>query len=101
MTSQATKLTSSNQAQPVDARKGAEGIARTAPDDSRAPAQVKPAEPSLWGEIMKVWEWLVFIWRMLPRIGGFGALVRTLFLIISLLTTRLLVQWGILKNKDT
>lgn len=50
---------------------------------------------------MKGWEWLVFIWRMLPRIGGFGALVRTLFLIISVLTTRLLFQWGLLKNKES
>lgn len=56
--------------------------------------QVKPAKITLWGEIMKGWEWVVFAWRMLGRLGGFRAIVGSFFLIVSLLIKRLLVQWG-------
>lgn len=45
ITSQATKLTSNNLAQPVDAQEGsAQGGTGAASDE------VKPAEPSLWGK---------------------------------------------------
>lgn len=59
----------------------------------------KPAKPSLWSEVMKGWEWVVFVSRILPRVGGFRAWVRTLYFIVSLLITRLLAQWGIIKPK--
>jgi len=61
--------------------------------------QEKPPRPSLWQEIKRAWEWVVFVRRMLPRIGGFGAWLRTLFFVISLLITRTLAQWGIIKPK--
>lgn len=60
--------------------------------------EVKPAKITLWGEIMKGWEWVVFAWRMLGRLGGFMAIVQSLFLVVTVLIKRLLVQWGVIKN---
>lgn len=58
--------------------------------------EVKTTKITLWGEIMKGWEWVVFAWRMLGRLGGFREIVHSLFLVVSLLIKRLLVQWGII-----
>lgn len=59
--------------------------------------QDKSTKPSLIEEIKKGWEWVVFVRRMLPRIGGFGSWFRTLSSVISLLIIRFLAQWGIIK----
>lgn len=58
-----------------------------------------PEKITLWGEIIKGWEWVVFGWKTIQRIGSFTQIMRTLFVVISLLINRTLVQWGIIKNK--
>lgn len=58
--------------------------------------QVTTPKITFWGEIMKGWEWVVFVWRMLGRLGGFRETVRSLFLVVSLLIKRLLIQWGVI-----
>lgn len=63
--------------------------------------QPLPAKVSLWEAITRGWEWVVFTWRMLQRLGGFGAIVRSLSLVLSLLIKRMLIQWGIIKLKNS
>lgn len=58
----------------------------------------KSAKITLWGEIKKGWDWVVFSWQMLQRLGSFREIVRTILFTISLLIKRTLIQWGILKN---
>lgn len=70
-----------------------------AAQENEASYPVQPTKPSLFEEISRGWKWAVFIWRMLLRLGGFTGIVRSLFLIVSLLITRLLTQWGILDKK--
>lgn len=60
---------------------------------------ITSTKPSLWEEINRGWKWVVFLWRMLPRLGGFRGIVQTLFAITSLLITRLLTQWGLIRKK--
>lgn len=60
---------------------------------------VQPTKPSLLEEIKRGWKWVVFIGRMLPRLGGFTGISKSLFVIISLLVTRLLTQWGLIERK--
>jgi hypothetical protein len=55
----------------------------------------KEKKPSLRGEILKGWHWVVFVWGMLKRIGGPTDIVRTFWTILSLLVKRTLAQWGI------
>ncbi|MBC8120836.1 MAG: hypothetical protein H7Y22_03240 [Gemmatimonadaceae bacterium] len=49
-------------------------------------------------EFGRAWEWVVFVWRLGRRLGGFRAIIRTVFLIVSLLVRRTLVQWGWLRQ---
>jgi hypothetical protein len=69
------------------------------PDVEKVANEVTATKMSIWGEIKKGWEWVVFTWRMLGRLGGFRAIVNTIFRIISLLIQRMLVQWGIISKK--
>ncbi len=48
---------------------------------------------TLWGEIIKGWEWVVFGWKTIQRIGSFTEIMRTLFVFSYLLIRRTLVQW--------
>ncbi|MBD2261015.1 hypothetical protein H6G13_25925 [Pseudanabaena sp. FACHB-2040] len=66
---------------------------------NQEPERTNSVKPTLWEEIKRGWEWVVFVWKLLPRIGGIGAWIRTLFFIISLLINRLLIQWKIIKIK--
>ncbi|GAC1495054.1 MAG: hypothetical protein NVS2B14_08760 [Chamaesiphon sp.] len=68
-------------------------------DAAAVSSEISTAKITLWGEIIKGWEWVVFSWKLLQRLGSFGDIMRTLFLVISLLSQRLLVQWGIIKKK--
>jgi hypothetical protein len=78
---------------------GKVNLAEETDREHQLPYPVKPTKPSLLEEIKRGWKWVVFIGRMLPRLGGFTGIVRSLFLILSLLMTRLLRQWGIINNK--
>jgi hypothetical protein len=55
----------------------------------------KEEKPSLRGEILKGWHWVVFVWGMLKRIGGPLDILRTFWTILSMLAKRTLAQWGI------
>lgn len=63
--------------------------------------QLEPGhpKPSLWEEIGKGWEWVVFSWQMLRSIGGPVAIARTLGSVLCLLLKRTLVQWGLIKPR--
>lgn len=63
--------------------------------------QPTPAKVSLWEEIIRGWEWVVFTWRMLQRLGGFGAIVRSLLSVLSLLIKRMLIQRGVIKLNNS
>lgn len=56
------------------------------PDDSR---------PSLWVEIGRGWEWVIFSVKMLSRVGGPIEIVTTIFNSVKILVARTLRQWGI------
>jgi hypothetical protein len=53
-------------------------------------------KPSLRGEILKGWYWVVFVWGMLRRIGGPVAILRTFWTILSMMVKRTLAQWGMI-----
>jgi hypothetical protein len=76
-------------------------LAENALQDNEALQPIQPAKPSLREEIERGWKWVVFVWRLLPRLGGFSAIVRTFFLVVSVLITRMLTQWGLIKHKSS
>jgi hypothetical protein len=57
----------------------------------------KEEKPSLRGEILKGWYWVVFVWGMLKRIGGPGYILRTFWTILSMMVKRTLAQRGLIK----
>lgn len=59
--------------------------------------RVPPQKPSLRTEIARGWDWLVFVWQMLGRMGGLPGIVRTLWTVLGTLVKRTLVQWGLIK----
>ncbi|HEY9635685.1 MAG TPA: hypothetical protein V6D14_19935 [Coleofasciculaceae cyanobacterium] len=61
---------------------------------------VQPMKPSLLEEVRRGWKWVIFIWKLLPRLGGFTKIVQSLFLLVSVLIRRLLRQLGININKQ-
>ena len=67
--------------------------------DSPVSPPVKPSKPSLSEEIARGWKWVIFVLRLLPRLGGVRGILRTLSLVVSVLITRLLTQWGWIKKK--
>jgi hypothetical protein len=68
-------------------------------DESQIPPKVEPEKITLWGEIKKGWDWVVFSWSMLQRIGGFRELAQTFYVVVSMLIQRTLIQWGVIKKK--
>ncbi|WP_287128100.1 hypothetical protein [Candidatus Cyanaurora vandensis] len=44
-------------------------------------------------EVRRGWDWIQFVWQMLRRIGGPGAILRTLWFVLTLLWQRTLTQW--------
>ncbi len=68
-------------------------------EEPQIPPRVEPEKITFWGEIKKGWEWVVFSWRMLQRIGGFRELARTLSTVVSMLIQRTLIQWGVIQRK--
>jgi hypothetical protein len=49
--------------------------------------------------IKRGWDWVVFVWQMLRRLGGPMDVLRTFSTIVSILITRLLVQAGLKKHR--
>jgi hypothetical protein len=54
--------------------------------------QSQPQKQTLWGEIVKGWYWVVFSWKMLQRMGGFGAIARSLATTVAILVKRTFTQ---------
>jgi hypothetical protein len=50
-------------------------------------------KPSLLEEIGKGWEWVVFTFKMLSRVGGPIAIAKTLLNTLSILIGRTWKQW--------
>ncbi|NJP09947.1 MAG: hypothetical protein HC866_11070 [Leptolyngbyaceae cyanobacterium RU_5_1] len=72
--------------------------ATRAPDSVESSQLASPASIPLREQIKRGWDWVVFVWQMLQRLGGPLDILRTLGRIISILVTRLLVQLGVIKQ---
>ncbi|MBC7880486.1 MAG: hypothetical protein H7Y37_04075 [Anaerolineae bacterium] len=57
-----------------------------------------PEEITLWGEIKKGVEWVVFVGKMLKRMGGPVIIFRSISFVLIKLLRRTLLQWGWLKS---
>jgi len=53
----------------------------------------KSVKPSLWEEVQKGWQWVVFSTKMLGRMGGPVSIVQTLGGTLGILIQRTLRQW--------
>jgi hypothetical protein len=60
----------------------------TSQAQSSSQVEPKPEQQTLWGEIVKGWYWVVFSWKMLQRMGGVGAIARSLSSTVVLLLKR-------------
>ncbi|HBC41240.1 MAG TPA: hypothetical protein DCZ88_04880 [Pseudanabaena sp.] len=47
---------------------------------------------TLWGEIIKGWHWVVFIWKMMGSFGGIRQLLSSIKNTLIMLIKRLLIQ---------
>lgn len=47
---------------------------------------------TLWGEIIKGWHWIVFIWKMMGSFGGIRQLLSSIKKTVIMLIKRLLIQ---------
>lgn len=66
----------------------------SAVESPQAPTRVPLSE-----DIKRGWEWVVYVWRMIRRLGGPIEVSRTAYLIISMMAKRTLVQWGWIKRQ--
>lgn len=71
------------------------------PQNSPSPSPPPPPPPplTLKENIKRGWDWVVFVWQMLQRLGGPLDVLRTFGTISSILITRLLVQLGLKKRR--
>ncbi len=71
------------------------------PQNHPSPPPTPPSATSLTlkEHIKRGWDWVVFVWQMLQRLGGPMDILRTFGTIFSILVTRLLVQLGLKKRK--
>jgi len=53
---------------------------------------ITPEKITLWGEIIKGWHWVVFIWKMMGRFGGIRQLLSSIKKTVIMLVKRLLIQ---------
>jgi hypothetical protein len=58
------------------------------PETNTTRVESKLEKQTLWGEIVKGWYWVVFSWKMLQRMGGLGAIARSLSSTAMLLLKR-------------
>lgn len=47
---------------------------------------------TLWGEIVKGWYWVVFVWKMMGSFGGIRQLLSSIKKTLIMLIKRLLIQ---------
>ncbi|MDW8203020.1 MAG: hypothetical protein RML75_17635 [Cyanobacteriota bacterium SKYGB_h_bin112] len=66
------------------------------------PTSLPPsAPPSLRENLKRAWDWIVFSWRTVKRLGGPVEILSALYTVISILVRRLLVQWGWLRDRSS
>lgn len=58
----------------------------------------QPVSIPLREQIKRGWDWVVFVWQMLRRVGGPLDLLLAFWTMISVLVGRLLTQLGILRK---
>lgn len=63
------------------------------------PTPPPPASLTLKEHIKRGWDWVVFVWQMLRRLGGPLDILRTCGTIVAILLTRLLIQLGLKKRR--
>ncbi len=71
------------------------------PASSTQAATESPQSPTrvpLSEDIRRGWEWVVYVGQMIRRLGGPIEILRTAYLIISMMVKRMLVQWGCMKR---
>lgn len=68
------------------------------PKDLASPSVDQPLPIPLKEQIQRGVDWVVFVWQMLRRLGGPLDILRTIWMIVSVLVTRLLVQQGLIKK---
>jgi hypothetical protein len=67
------------------------------PENEQLTAQPVPEAPptekiTLWGEIVKGWYWVVFVWKMMGSFGGIRSLLSSIKRTAIMLIKRLLIQ---------
>jgi len=74
------------------------------PSPDGVPLQPPPLQPetkpSLKEDIRRGWDWVVFGWQTLRRLGGPIAILSAFYTVVSILVKRTLVQWGWLRDRD-
>lgn len=59
-----------------------------------------PVQPSLRENVRRAWDWIVFSWRTVRRLGGPIEIFGAFYTVISILVRRTLVQWGWLRDRS-
>ncbi|WP_218082310.1 hypothetical protein [Anthocerotibacter panamensis] len=72
----------------------------TRPTVPNLPPELAPKKITLWTEIEKGRDWVVFVWNMLKRLGGVRGVLHTLGFLVTLLVQRALVNSGFVKKKN-
>ena len=67
--------------------------------NNQLPEDSQQEKITLWGEIVKGWHWVVFIWRMMGSFGGIASLLSSIKRTIIMLIKRLLIQLQSNQNK--
>lgn len=68
------------------------------PDPGLPPPRKLAAEPTLREAIRRGWDWIVFVWQLGQRLGGWRGVAHTLSTVSGLLVGRLLTQLGLGKK---
>ncbi len=64
----------------------------TAPSVTSVTEEPVQEKITLWGEIIKGWHWVVFIWKMMGSFGGIRQLLSSIKKTVIMLIKRLLIQ---------
>jgi hypothetical protein len=70
------------------------------PFQPSAIAQPSPTKPSLAEDLKRGWDWIVFAWQTLKRLGGPLEILTAFSTVVSILVKRTLVQWGWVRDQD-
>lgn len=71
---------------------------KSSPQNFEDAPESTPEKITLWGEIEKGVDWVVFVVKMLKRMGGPMVIFRSIWFVLIKLLRRTLVQWGWMKS---